>query len=680
MRPAELIGQTLDQKYYIDSQLGQGGMGAVYVATHLGTKRPVAVKIIIPQFMVHAEFVERFRREAEAAGRLCHPNVVNVTDFGFATVGQNRIAYLVMEYLQGCTLGEVLKEESKLRLEFVINIVEQICAAIEAAHQQGIIHRDLKPDNIWLEPNGYAGYTVKVLDFGLAKLSDNLLPDPTGKLNPETVNKPTAEVSSNISRVTAAQLPKIPDDFQESATQAQVPKETPSIPSLIEADETETNIQLSSNDEEKTQIQTSQSKTNANLTKKTEQLTRVGSILGTPIYMSPEQCKGEELDKRSDIYSLGIMVYEMLAGETPFTGNMNTLLTHHLKTTPPSLREKRKDIPKAVADLVMSTLAKDPSQRPTSAAAFASALRARSETAFTLLKQSLTFYTENFTTIFRLSLLSYSLVILPTVLLTITGVTSGEKPHFAFTNNTIDTNLSHIQIASIAINGLLLVFGYLIATVASLVVFTPTLAQLRLFPVRSTKINIVKTIKKHLRAVLATAPHLYGRIILATACCFIPALVLNIIYLLVYPVIVVEGLQGKAALDRSKELISRVKWTASLTWILMIIIPTAVQAVLSPYIKQLTQLKHHSMLLNIAINVFASLIELSPNILVTPIICLMTSLLYFKACQYQGEGLSENFRQQLEEENVLTNWQKQMQQQIRTRTRISTYHPTKPSL
>src|SRR5438309_840103 len=115
---AQLIGQVLDDKYRIEKQLGQGGMGAVYLATHLGTKRPVALKVIAPQFMAYPEFVARFKREAEAAGSLCHHNVVNVTDFGFANIdsddGSERIAYLVMEYLDGCTLGEVLAEEKRL--------------------------------------------------------------------------------------------------------------------------------------------------------------------------------------------------------------------------------------------------------------------------------------------------------------------------------------------------------------------------------------------------------------------------------------------------------------------------------------------------------------------------------------------------------------------------------------
>src|SRR5205809_5278435 len=114
----ELIGQVLDEKYRIDRQLGQGGMGAVYLATHLGTGRPVALKVITPQFMANEEFVARFQREARAAGLLRHPNVVNVTDFGFAQVGTDRLAYLVMEFLSGCTLGAVMKQRPQLPLGF----------------------------------------------------------------------------------------------------------------------------------------------------------------------------------------------------------------------------------------------------------------------------------------------------------------------------------------------------------------------------------------------------------------------------------------------------------------------------------------------------------------------------------------------------------------------------------
>jgi serine/threonine protein kinase len=140
MASSSLIGQVLDSKDRIEEQLGKGGMGAVYYATHLGTERPVALKVIAPQLMKHDEFVERFRREARAAGRLRHPNVVDVTDFGFAQVGEDQVAYLVMEYLDGYPLSEILAEESSLPLNWVIDILEQACSAVDEAHRQGIIH------------------------------------------------------------------------------------------------------------------------------------------------------------------------------------------------------------------------------------------------------------------------------------------------------------------------------------------------------------------------------------------------------------------------------------------------------------------------------------------------------------------------------------------------------------
>src|SRR5688500_9141737 len=170
-----LIAQTLDGKYLIDRELGRGGMGTVYLATHIGTERPVAVKVISPQYMKRAEFVDRFRREAWAAGRMRQPNVVDVTDFGFTDIESGRVAYLVMEYLDGCTLGEILEEEQNLPVGWTLDILEQVCSAVQEAHEQGIIHRDLKPDNIWLEPNQRGGYTVKVLDFGIAKLEEHEL-------------------------------------------------------------------------------------------------------------------------------------------------------------------------------------------------------------------------------------------------------------------------------------------------------------------------------------------------------------------------------------------------------------------------------------------------------------------------------------------------------------------------
>src|SRR6202521_1033105 len=199
------VGQTLDEKYRLERLLGQGGMGAVYLATHLGTERYVALKLITPQFMRNEEFVERFKREARAAGRLRHPNVVDVTDFGFSGEGVGRVAYLVMEYLDGCTLSDVLVEEERLPLYWVVDILEQVCAAVHEAHQQGVIHRDLKPDNIWLESNGLGGYRVKVLDFGIAKLAEagNISPE-ISPVRESTDNTPTMQFLKTPLAATAA--------------------------------------------------------------------------------------------------------------------------------------------------------------------------------------------------------------------------------------------------------------------------------------------------------------------------------------------------------------------------------------------------------------------------------------------------------------------------------------------
>src|SRR5229473_2959817 len=202
------VGQVLDDKYHLEKLLGQGGMGAVFLATHLGTERYVALKLIAPQFMRNEEFVERFKREARAAGRLRHPNVVDVTDFGFASVKNGQVAYLVMEYLDGCTLGDVLSEEKRLPLEWVVDILEQVCSAVHEAHQQGIVHRDLKPDNIWLEPSGLGGYRIKVLDFGIAKLGEvgNTAPEaaPVSPVNQSSDETPTIHFSESPLAATAA--------------------------------------------------------------------------------------------------------------------------------------------------------------------------------------------------------------------------------------------------------------------------------------------------------------------------------------------------------------------------------------------------------------------------------------------------------------------------------------------
>ncbi|HNJ42035.1 MAG TPA: serine/threonine-protein kinase, partial [Acidobacteriota bacterium] len=199
-----LIGEVLDGKYHIEKQLGTGGMGTVFLARHLHTKRQVAIKVIAPEFAGNKEFLERFRREAAAAGRLRHPNIVNVTDFGIALHQSDQMAYLVMELLEGMTLKTFLKDQNQLSLNLTVDLVEQACLAVSHAHQKGIIHRDLKPENIWLEPNGRGGWNVKVLDFGIAKIRE--VTPPEAEALPAVISGP--QLPADVSLI-ADEVPTI---------------------------------------------------------------------------------------------------------------------------------------------------------------------------------------------------------------------------------------------------------------------------------------------------------------------------------------------------------------------------------------------------------------------------------------------------------------------------------------
>src|SRR4029079_14619545 len=213
-----LIGQTLADKYKIEKLIKQGGMGAVYRGKHVLMDKTVAIKVLKPSLAGDDAVVARFSREAKAASRISHPHAVVVTDFGEA---ENGVVFLVMEYLDGRTLKEIIALEGAFTLERAVEIVRQVAGALDAAHAQGVVHRDLKSDNIMLsQTNG--GDWAKVLDFGIAKIQQA-----------EGVN---------------------------------------------DADITEANL-----------------------------------VVGTPQYMSPEQgSHSGTLDARSDIYSLGVIVYEML--------------------------------------------------------------------------------------------------------------------------------------------------------------------------------------------------------------------------------------------------------------------------------------------------------------------------------------------------------------------------------
>jgi serine/threonine-protein kinase len=273
------VGALLDDKYRLDEKIGEGGTGEVYRATHVHMDSTVAVKILHPSLASDQTALERFRREARAAAQIRHANAVAVTDFGVTR--DTRIAYLVMEFLEGEDLRERINRRRQLGIEEVLSVVEQTCEAVHMAHTKGIIHRDLKPDNIWLlkEPDG--SDRVKVLDFGIAKLK----------------------------------------------------------------------------------------------TYGAGNLTEKGLIIGTPNYMSPEQCRGEELDARSDIYSLGVIIYEMLTGDCPFYADTPVaVVLKHANEMPRPPRELRADIPPEIEAVIMRALAKRREDRQGSALQLANEL------------------------------------------------------------------------------------------------------------------------------------------------------------------------------------------------------------------------------------------------------------------------------------------------------------------
>jgi len=433
MEQIDLIGQTLDEKYRIERQLGRGGMGTVYLATHLGTERPVAIKVIAPQFMSRAEFVERFRREARAAGRLRHPNVVDVTDFGFSDTADGRVAYLVMEYLDGCTLGEILEEEKSLPLSWTLNILEEVCSAVQEAHEQGIIHRDLKPDNIWLEPNQRGGHTVKVLDFGIAKLEEVAAHDLSaafengeGYFARPTIASPDGTMAferqitlggdamtiahghdGNTAVAEAATIADSDPAFSESRT---------AIISPVDQEATGTKLISQAETGRSNEHPISTDLTSADADATTE-LTRVGAVLGTPLYMSPEQCRGEKLDARSDVYSLGVIAYQMLSGSMPFSGDFTEVMRAHRELPPPPILKK--GIRNKLKRTIYKALEKEPANRPQSAESLAGVLRSQSEGLFVLLRRTLVIYSEHLQKFLGLSTALLAPVILLTAILVV---------------------------------------------------------------------------------------------------------------------------------------------------------------------------------------------------------------------------------------------------------------------
>jgi serine/threonine protein kinase len=275
------VGQTVGN-YTVTAKLGEGGMGVVFLAEHPVIGSKVALKAIHPHLARNADVVSRFVTEARAVNQIGHDHIVNITDFGHTPDGD---FYFLMEYLQGEMLSDWINHNGAFPPARALNIAAQIADALQASHDQGVIHRDLKPDNIFLITRDTTTDFVKVLDFGLAKLTHASVSTPTHN-------------------------------------------------------------------------------------------TGAGTIMGTPYYMSPEQCEGKaEVDHRADIYGLGVILFEMLTGRVPFGGEgYGEVIIKHVMVRPPSARSLVPDLSPALDAILSRALCKAPSARFQSMSEFRAAL------------------------------------------------------------------------------------------------------------------------------------------------------------------------------------------------------------------------------------------------------------------------------------------------------------------
>ena len=650
------VGEILDDKYRLEHLLGQGGMGAVYLATHLGTERYVALKLISPQFMRNNEFVERFKREARAAGRLRHPNVVDVTDFGFARMKAGQVAYLVMEYLDGCTLGDVLSEEKSLPLEWVADILEQVCSAVHEAHQQGIVHRDLKPDNIWLEPNRLGSYRVKVLDFGIAKLGETSAPpvddDPAATIIDDT--RPASITNAYLETDT---LLRPGEEAQTRGFKSKSDGE--GVGTVLQKPLTEN---FASDDDGTLLFEPgthggSRHTAHVSTAPQGSALTRVGAIMGTPLYMSPEQCGGGYVDTRSDIYSLGVIAYQMLAGEPPFAGNTSVVMRAHREQTPKDLRESGKKIPKRAAAVVMSALAKSPAERPQTAFAFASALRGQSEGIGALYRRAFSLYSEYFPKFFRLSLIAHIPVIVTTILITGLFIADKYLPRGGMPQKIA-------MVSAMVVVGLLQIIAYMVAGGVISGVTAVIITQLTAAPLRPVNLRqAFSVLRKRWRPLLRTMIRVTLRIFLGFILLFIPGLIVIVRYSLYAPVVLIEGLQGKAAMKRARELASRSWKTIIVVSILQLLIPMMLN-----FLVGRIRIGINTEQATLAHRIYQQVLGLV-NIFVGPLISIVPALLYLKMRQLGGEALSSAVAQIEEGEEKQSAWQQRM------RTRLSLHTP-----
>jgi serine/threonine protein kinase/CHASE2 domain-containing sensor protein len=322
----------IDSKYRVERRLGRGGMGVVYRVRHVGLQKDFALKLIDVPHGDDLSFAKRFRTEAMVLGRLKHPNIVEVTDYGVDPRG-NGLPYLVMEFLEGITLQGLCRKEGPVPVQRALPILVGISLAIDYAHSQGVLHRDLKPANVFLMQSEDNIGTPKILDFGLARLvarsggrsdSDQVAQIPLS--NPHLGGKDVqpARLDAESAEDTTA------DDAAATIVDCDIP----------------------------------------------DKPTHEGSVVGTAVYVSPEVIKGSGGTPRSDLYAFGVLIYELLVGRVPFRGSMMQIFYGHLHGEVPLPSATNAALPQELDAEVLTPLAKDPEARPKSAVDVVSAIRA----------------------------------------------------------------------------------------------------------------------------------------------------------------------------------------------------------------------------------------------------------------------------------------------------------------
>src|ERR1700733_12633478 len=276
LHASEIIGSTLSGRYLVTKKVGQGGMGAVYEATHTLIGKRVAVKVLLEKYAEREAIVARLKKEAQLASSIGNEHIIDITDIGNTDDGRT---FVVMEYLEGESLAECLAREHELPEQRILRIATQAASALAAAHAKGIVHRDIKPENLFLLKRRDTDF-VKVVDFGISK-------------------------------------------------------------------------SLRASDEQEEQ----------------PRLTQTGMVLGTPLYMSPEQARGDEdLDHRVDVYALGVIMYEAATGRVPYAGNNYlSVISQVLNEEATPMRELRPELSEEFEAIVMRAMAKNRNERYASA-------------------------------------------------------------------------------------------------------------------------------------------------------------------------------------------------------------------------------------------------------------------------------------------------------------------------